>query len=78
MKKFKGISYNEILEKILFNQELQGNPRSLNAFKKDFEIGRISGGFNWVDTPEGAQFWSQVFQDYDFTIFFAKLLDDEN
>lgn len=60
----------EIVEKMLEYQERQGNQRNIKVFEKDRWSLHASGGFSWIDTDEGFNFWDKVILCKKFDIFF--------
>lgn len=61
-----------IIDKILINQEKYSahTIRNLNVFEKDPYAGKYVDGFTWKQTPEGHDFWENVFskvQNYKIT-----------
>lgn len=63
---------SEVIEKLLDNQELQGNKRDVSVFEKDIETHKEEGGVNWTETPEGEIFWHEVLLNRKFRIFESK------
>lgn len=62
----------EIVEKMLYYQEKQGNKRDVSVFEEVIERGKTNGGFDWDETPEGEDFWTDVLADGNHSIFFEK------
>jgi hypothetical protein len=62
----------EIVEKMLENQEIQGNPRNITVFEEHKLRGGERGGFTWEDTVEGHIFWRQVISYLNFSVFFER------
>ena len=62
----------EVVEKMLYEQEQQGNERDVSVFERDLYDTIDKGGFNWNETKDGAGFWSQVISTRDFDLFFQK------
>lgn len=50
----------EIVELMLKNQEKQGNKRDASVFERHKLAGKPSGGFTWVDSIEGWNFWNEI------------------
>lgn len=72
MNKIKGFPI-EIIELMLYYQEQQGNERNIDVFKNiGPDANKVSGGFDWKNTPEGTGFWSSIFNKKDFNSFFIK------
>lgn len=61
----------EIVERMLIEQELQGNPRNVSVFEEFGGTNRYNGGFNWYQCNDG-EMWSDVFLNYNFTKFYEK------
>lgn len=61
----------EIVERMLIEQELQGNPRNVSVFEEFSGTNRSNGGFNWYQDNDG-EMWSDIFLDYNFTKFYEK------
>jgi len=59
MKKIKDLS-EEIIQKMLNNQEAQGNKRDISVFEKDITAGVLNKGFSWYNTEEGASYWAET------------------
>lgn len=66
----------EIVEKMLEYQERQGNQRNIKVFEKDRWSLHASGGFSWIDTDEGFNFWDKVILCKKFDIFFERYPKD--
>lgn len=62
----------EVIEKLLDNQELQGNKRDISVFENDIELHKAEGGVNWTETPEGEIFWHEVLLNRKFRVFASK------
>ena len=60
----------EIVEKMLYYQEQQGNVRNLCVFENIKNPLRSEGGFSWSDTPEGVKFWNDITINRNFDTFF--------
>lgn len=62
----------EIIEKMLEEQELQGNSRDITVFENDI-IASFSGrGFSWSNSEDGIDFWIEVIRRKNFEFFFKK------
>lgn len=61
----------EIVERMLIEQELQGNPSNVSVFEEFSGTNRSNGGFNWYQDNDG-EMWSDIFLDYNFTKFYEK------
>lgn len=62
----------EIQEKMLDEQELQGNKRDRSVFEKRVNYGVNSGGFDWNKSSQGTHtfFWMDILEGGDFTEFY--------
>jgi hypothetical protein len=61
---------SEIVEKMLYYQEKQGNKRDVSVFEKN-KASAVKG-FEWDETDEGKDFWTDVINNNDFDCFFEK------
>jgi hypothetical protein len=52
---------NEIATRMLANQIRQGNKADINVFVKYPAAGKLEGGFDWEESPEGYEFWRALF-----------------
>ena len=62
----------EIVDKMLECQVEQGNEKDVSVFEIILDADRYFGGFNWRDTIEGFNWWSEVIDHKNFDIFFEK------
>lgn len=62
----------EVVEKMIEEQVKQGNCPNVEVFQKYNRADRKRGGFNWSNTDDGMDFWSNVINDCDFDLFFKK------
>lgn len=62
----------EIQERMLQEQERQGNPRNAKVFEEDIEAGVLRGGFTWEKSVEGLDFWLGIILEGDFTAFYER------
>lgn len=62
----------EIVERMLCEQEKQGNERDISVFEINVIASAISGGFTWGKSVEGGDFWFSVTMRRNFDIFFGK------
>lgn len=62
----------EVVNRMLYYQQKQGNPRDIEVFERNATSGNIYGGFTWDDTEEGHGFWSSVIIYRDFKLFFDR------
>lgn len=60
----------EIVEKMLYYQEKQGNKRDVTIFEKRKDS--YSSGFCWDNTEEEFDFWDDVINNKNFDLFFEK------
>lgn len=51
---------------MLYEQELQGNPRDVSVFEYDRRRGRCNGGFDWSKTKNDWLFWRTIIEDEKF------------
>ncbi len=68
----------EIISRMLYCQEEQGNPRDVSVFEKGRAAGQYNKGFTWNETKEGSLFWSKVINTKDFNLFFEKYPKQDN
>lgn len=61
----------EVVEKMLDEQEAQGNKRDVSVFEAAVNSGAYDG-FDWNDTVDGYYFWQRVIGTKDFDLFFEK------
>lgn len=61
----------EVLDKMMDNQEIQGNKRDQSVFELKFTACKRDGGFDWNLSPEGGHFWGAV-SNKAFDIFYEK------
>ena len=55
---------------MLERQVQQGNPKDSEVFRRNFSTGRLDGGMNWDETPEGHSFWEYISDYEDYSEFF--------
>jgi hypothetical protein len=70
----KGFPF-EVVEKMLDNQEAQGNPRDVKVFEEIKSAGKGMKGFEWKAAPEqvgSPNFWAEVIVRREFGLFFDK------
>jgi len=75
MNEFKGQLKGfppEVVEKILEYQVKQGNPRNIEVFEERICSLKASGGFDWLNTIEGLDFWNRVLFHKNWNVFFEK------
>ncbi len=62
----------ELVEQMLEEQVVQGNPRDYTVFYNEIEAGYTHGGFTWEDTEDGQEYWEEMIQgDYREAIQFV-------
>lgn len=59
----------EIVERMLIEQELQGNPRNVSVFEEFSGTNRYNGGFNWYQDND---MWADILIRVDYTKFYEK------
>ena len=62
----------EVVEKMLERQVEQGNKRDLSVFEVCYNSDKNMGGFDWVATIEGDDFWGNVIHGENFSLFFER------
>ena len=62
----------EIVEKMLEEQELQGNTVNISTFQQYKNRDKYHGGFDWIAASDGSEFWGKVVNERDFDYFFKK------
>ena len=62
----------EIVERMLECQVEQGNEKDVSVFETILDADRYFGGFTWIDTIEGSNWWSEVIDNKNFNMFFNK------
>jgi hypothetical protein len=60
----------EVVQMMMVRQYEQGRKSNISAFQRDRCSG--CGGFVWLDTDEGSEFWSSVIDYKDFSVFFER------
>lgn len=61
----------EIQQRMLDEQERQGNPRNPDVFINYLHRGNAGGGMTWKKTKEGHKFWEEVLEGH-YYIFFKR------
>jgi hypothetical protein len=56
----------KVVEAMLYEQELQGNPRDVSAFEYDRRRGRCNRGFDWCKTKNDWLFWRTIIEKQKF------------
>lgn len=62
----------EIQEKMLDEQEAQGNKRDAKVFMNNIYSWFDDGGFNWVNSKDGGIFWDKILNDGNFSEFYKE------
>tara|TARA_R100001244_G_scaffold86809_1_gene66194 strand:- start:730 stop:1746 length:1017 start_codon:yes stop_codon:yes gene_type:complete len=62
----------EVVEKMLDEQEKDGNARDVSYFERNVFSTKKEGGFDWATSVEGDAFWNKIINDDDFSMFFEK------
>ena len=63
----------EIQQRMLDEQERQGNKRDAEVFEEYIMAGaRAGAGFFWAESVEGYAFWEKIIMNGDFSVFYAK------
>ena len=62
----------EIQQRMLDEQERQGNKRDAEVFKERVIADDRGGGFAWEDSEEGLDFWKKIILDGNFDAFCKK------
>ena len=58
----------EVVRKMVSYQEV----KDVGVFQKYIKAHKVIGGFDWLDTCEGGQFWMDVVLDKKFDVFFER------
>ena len=62
----------EIQERMLDEQERQGNERDAEVFEKEIMATPQEGGFLWAQSVEGFDFWNRIIENGDLAEFYKK------
>lgn len=62
----------EVVQKMLECQVAQGNKEDISVFQRRASTDKSYGGFSWMKTCEGTEFWNNVIHKKQFGIFFNK------
>ena len=62
----------EIQERMLYEQELQGNPKDESVFINYVGKNANGGGFNWDETTNGFEFWDSILYQNNINLFYEK------
>lgn len=49
-----------VVNAMLDEQERQGNPRDVTVFERNKLASTSIGGFEWSNTPDGAEYWTAI------------------
>ena len=60
----------EIIDKMVERQVQQGNKPDVNVFNNYPAATYSDGGFDWCDSPEGDNFWSDIIEDMKLDKFY--------
>ena len=71
MIKYKDLPV-EIQQRMLDEQERQGNKRDAEVFEADTSAPGRDGGFVWSKSVEGYGFWKKIIVDGNFAVFYDK------
>jgi hypothetical protein len=71
MMQFKNLPV-EIQEKMLDEQERQGNKRDAKVFEVKTSAALRKGGFSWDESIEGYSFWEEIILNANFAVFYKK------
>ena len=61
-----------VVVRMMEKQEEQGNKADVKAFQRHSDETQNQGGFDWLETPEGYDFWWDVINEKEFNLFFEK------
>ena len=64
-----------VVIRMMEEQERQGNYPDVKVFQNNISSNYDEGGFDWLETPEGYNFWWDVINERDFNLFFEKYPD---
>lgn len=62
----------EIQQRMLDEQERQGNPRNVEVFERDIVAATAEGGFLWKESVDGYDFWDKILFSRNFADFYEK------
>ena len=62
----------EIQQRMLDEQERQGNKRDAEVFEIKTSAAPREGGFSWDGSVEGYDFWYEIIHDGNFAVFYGK------
>lgn len=62
----------EIQERMLLEQEKQGNERNPEVFRKYLHSDGGHEGFYWDETKDGSKFWFSILSNKNFDVFFKR------
>jgi hypothetical protein len=55
-----------IVNRMLDNQEAQGNKRDVTVFENVKGVNKLNGGFNWSESREDNGYWRKVIEDRNY------------
>lgn len=62
----------EVVRAMVKEQIRQENNADVKVFQERYKASKYAGGFDWIDTEDGYEFWAEVLGDRDFDEFFEK------
>jgi hypothetical protein len=62
----------EVVEKMIEEQVKQGKKADVEVFQKNASTDTEEGGFDWMKTEQGYEFWDEVIGVGNFDLFFKK------
>lgn len=68
----------EIQQRMLDEQERQGNPRNAKVFEKAITACSSEGGFTWEQSEEGFDFWYKITTNGNLAVFYEKYPKEPN
>lgn len=68
---------SEIQQRMLLEQEKQGNKRNPEIFRKSLRAGVSDGGFAWDKTEDGFSFWELILAEWYLDVFFSRYPGEE-
>ena len=58
--------------RMMEEQEAQGNKPNVKVFQDQADSGQEAGGFDWIETEDGQDFWDEVIMGENFELFFEE------
>lgn len=62
----------EVVIEMEIRQVAQGNAADVSVFENDRMADCSEGGFTWSRTYEGEDFWNEVIEDRNFSLFYER------